>query len=35
LLAAIDAQPADEAWIAEAVAGAKAAFELYRRAPGA
>lgn len=35
LLAAIDAQPADEAWIAEAVAGAKAAFELYRRVPGA
>ena len=35
LLAAIDSQPADEAWIADAVAGARAAFELYRRAPGA
>ena len=35
LLAAIDRQPADEAWVAEAVAGAKAAFALYRRAPEA
>lgn len=35
LLAAIDRQPADEAWIADAVAGAKAAFALYRRAPEA
>jgi heme oxygenase len=33
LLAAIDAQPADEAWVADAIAGAKAAFALYRRAP--
>lgn len=35
LLAAIDRQPADEAWIADAIAGAKAAFALYRRAPEA
>ena len=35
LLAAIDQQPADETWVAEAVAGAKAAFALYRRAPEA
>ncbi|MEG3083213.1 biliverdin-producing heme oxygenase [Sphingomonas sp. PB2P12] len=35
LLAAIDEQPADEAWVADAVAGAKAAFALYRQAPGA
>lgn len=35
LLATIDQQPADEAWIADAVAGAKAAFALYRRAPEA
>ena len=35
LLAAIDRQPADEAWIADAVAGAKAAFALYRHAPEA
>ena len=35
LLTAIDRQPADEAWVAEAIAGAKAAFALYRRAPGA
>ncbi|MCK8457963.1 biliverdin-producing heme oxygenase [Sphingomonas faeni] len=35
LLAAIDRQPADEAWVADAVAGAKAAFALYRRAPEA
>lgn len=35
LLATIDRQPADEAWVANAVAGAKAAFALYRRAPGA
>ncbi len=33
LLAAIDGEPADEAWIEEAIVGAKAAFELYRRAP--
>ena len=33
LLAAIDDEPADEAWIKEAIVGAKAAFELYRRAP--
>ncbi|MBC3943268.1 biliverdin-producing heme oxygenase [Sphingomonas albertensis] len=35
LLAAIDRQPADEAWVADAVAGAKAAFALYRCAPEA
>ncbi len=35
LLAAIDAQPADEAWVADAIAGAKAAFDLYARAPTA
>lgn len=35
LLAAIDAQPADEAWIADAIVGAKAAFDLYGRAPEA
>jgi heme oxygenase len=35
LLAAIDAQPANEAWIEQAIAGAKAAFALYRRAPAA
>ena len=34
LLAAIDGEPADEAWIEEAIVGAKAAFELYRRASG-
>ena len=33
LLAAIDNEPADEAWIEQAIVGAKAAFELYRRAP--
>ena len=35
LLAAIDAQPADEAWVSDAIAGAKAAFDLYGRAPTA
>jgi heme oxygenase len=35
LLAAIDAQSADDAWIAAAIAGAKAAFDLYGRAPSA
>lgn len=35
LLAAIDAQPADDAWVANAIAGAKAAFDLYARAPTA
>ncbi|MGC5798407.1 biliverdin-producing heme oxygenase [Sphingomonas sp. NFX23] len=33
LLAAIDDEPADEAWIEQAIVGAKAAFDLYRRAP--
>ncbi|WP_380783719.1 biliverdin-producing heme oxygenase [Sphingomonas sp. R86520] len=33
LLAAIDAQAADEAWVEQAVVGAKAAFALYRSAP--
>lgn len=33
LLAAIDAQPADDAWIEQAIVGAKAAFDLYGRAP--
>ncbi|MES2422108.1 MAG: biliverdin-producing heme oxygenase [Pseudomonadota bacterium] len=35
LLAAIDDQPADQAWVDQAIIGAKAAFDLYRRAPGA
>lgn len=35
LLATIDRQPADKAWLADAVAGAKAAFALYRNAPEA
>ena len=33
LLAAIDRQPADDAWVAQAIVGARAAFALYRRAP--
>ncbi|MEG3160386.1 biliverdin-producing heme oxygenase [Sphingomonas sp. LB2R24] len=33
LLAAIDGETADEAWVEQAIVGAKAAFELYRRAP--
>ncbi len=33
LLAAIDEEPADDAWIEQAIVGAKAAFDLYRRAP--
>ena len=33
LLAAIDAEAADDAWIEQAIVGAKAAFDLYRRAP--
>lgn len=33
LLAAIDDKPADDAWIEQAIVGAKAAFDLYRRAP--
>ncbi len=32
LLAAIDEEPADDAWIEQAIVGAKAAFDLYRRA---
>ncbi len=35
LLAAIDREPADEAWIEDAIVGAKAAFALYRSAPAA
>ena len=33
LLAAIDEKPADDAWVAHAIVGARAAFALYRRAP--
>ncbi|MBE2994092.1 biliverdin-producing heme oxygenase [Sphingomonas sp. CFBP 13603] len=33
LLTAIDEEPADDAWVEEAIVGAKAAFDLYRRAP--
>ncbi len=33
LLTAIDGEPADEAWVEQAIVGAKAAFDLYRRAP--
>ena len=33
LLAAIDNEPADEAWVEQAIVGARAAFDLYRRAP--
>jgi len=33
LLAAIDDEPADDAWVERAIVGAKAAFDLYRRAP--
>jgi heme oxygenase len=33
LLAAIDDEPADEAWVEQAIVGARAAFDLYRRAP--
>ncbi|KQM53171.1 hypothetical protein ASE69_05215 [Sphingomonas sp. Leaf208] len=32
LLAAIDNEPVDEAWVEQAIVGAKAAFDLYRRA---
>ena len=33
LLTAIDGETADEAWVEQAIVGAKAAFDLYRRAP--